>query len=65
MIFIELEFNKKYKYQQLCSIFQLEVKRGSAQRTQISKLKEKYDIEKDNGFYIINREWGEFTQITL
>lgn len=63
MIFIELEFDKKYKYQQLCSIFQLEVKRGSAQRTQISKLKEKYDIEKDNGFYIIHREYSQEEQL--
>lgn len=55
----EFEYEKRYKYDQLCDIFDLEHKRGSGQQTQINQISKKYDIEKTSkNYYIIHKEYS-------
>ena len=58
MIFIDLKLGKKYKYNQLCSILNIKPERGSKQRSQLSALKEKYDIEKNGNVYIVHKQYN-------
>lgn len=59
MIYIDLEFEKKYKYSQLCSVLGVRQERGSEQKTQLSVLKEKYDIEKKGSLYVVHKKYTE------
>ena len=52
VICIDLKLGKKYKYNQLCSIFNIKPERGSKQKSQLSALREKYNSpEKENGSF--------------
>ena len=48
-----IEYNKKYKYRQLCDAFEISYKRGSSLITQINKLKQDYNIIKEENYYIV------------
>ena len=45
VICIDLKLGKKYKYNQLCSIFNIKPERGSRQKSQLSALREKYGFK--------------------
>lgn len=59
VICIDLKLGKKYKYNQLCSIFNIKPERGSKQKSQLSSLREKYDIEKNGNVYIVHKEYSK------
>ena len=42
---MELEFNKPYKYKDLCNFFNLEPKTGTTKIYQIKRLQKEYEIE--------------------
>lgn len=60
---MNLEFNHPYKYKDLCEVLGLERKSGSAQRTQLSHLKQEYKIEKINKHYIIYEKYDNLKKI--
>ena len=59
VICIDLKLGKKYKYNQLCSIFNIKPERGSRQKSQLSALREKYDIEKNGNVYVVHKEYSK------
>lgn len=53
-----IEINKQYKYKDLCKVLEIEPLRGGYQKNQLSKLAEKYDMEKlPNKKYVIHKEY--------
>lgn len=52
-----IEYNKNYKYRDVCNIFNLIPSNGSKQRTQINQLKKDYEIIIKNGFYNFKRKY--------
>lgn len=52
-----LEFNKSYKYKDLCEILNLECKTGSSKIYQIKRLQKQYEILKNGIYYTILREY--------
>lgn len=55
-----IEFNKAYKYRDLCKTLDIEVLNGGYQRTQLSRLDQTYDIEKTSDKkYIIHKQYND------
>lgn len=51
-----IEYNKKYKYKDLCKALDIEPKSGGYRQQQLRNLNKKYDIVSHNNYYIVKRE---------
>lgn len=54
---MELEFNKPYKYKDLCNFFNLEPKTGTTKIYQIKRLQKEYEIEKLGTNYVFIKKY--------
>lgn len=52
-----IEFNKNYKYREICNLLNLTPCSGSKQRTQLNSLKKEYEIINKNGYYNFKRRY--------
>lgn len=61
---MELKYNKKYKYKQLCEVLNLPTLSASKQKQQIQNLSKFYEIHKtQDNLYIIKRKYNEIEVI--
>ncbi len=54
-----LEFNKSYKYKELCEALNLERKTGSSKIYQLQRLQSQYEILKNGTYYTVLREYTD------
>ena len=57
---MEIEYNKKYKYKQICELMNCPIMSSTnSKKSQLSEWQQYYDIEKDGTFYIIKRKYND------
>jgi hypothetical protein len=54
-----IEYNKNYKYREVCKLFNLVPCSGSQQRTQINNIKREYEVVNKNGYYNFKKKYTE------
>ena len=58
-----LEYNKKYKYKDLCKSLGLEILSDGYKKNQIEQLKKEYQMVIRNGWYIVKRKYEDYEMI--
>ena len=56
---MNLEFNKSYKYKELCNALDLEPKTGRTKIYQLKKIQSQYEILKNGNYFTVLREYTD------